>query len=284
MADSKIYIKKMRHIAHQAGKVAMAGIDAKAGTHQLKDDDSVLTETDLKISSLIKEELAEFLKDPGHILIDEEQENREDLFDQAKLEAAPFAWVIDPIDGTRAFSNGMPLFGISLGLLKDLKPWLGFVYFPALNEAFFADGQRAVFVRDVFGANEREYEIGPVDQQLSQQAVFFGHERFFTEFNWDFDLCRVILPACAVIDLCWPAVGRGCGSMFKANLWDMAGSWPIVKAAGMDFRVVETGEVMDRIRTDLFIGEGIQTWKFKHHYIISSPRNFPFLRKSVLKS
>lgn len=283
MSDGKMYIEKMRHIAHQAGKVAMAMIDKKVRTHELKADDSVLTETDLKVSALIKEELGEILKSPDHILIDEEQEGREDLFDQKTLEAARFTWVVDPIDGTRAFSNGMPLFGISLGLLKDLKPWLGFVYFPALNEAFYADGERAVFIRDIFGANEREYQVEPVDQQLSQQAVFFGFERFFVDFNWDFDLCRIILPACAVIDLCWPAIGRGCGSMFKANLWDMAGSWPVLKAAGMDFREVKTGRIMDRISTDLFEGKGIRTWKFKDSYIVSSANNFPLLQKAVLK-
>jgi len=65
-------------------------MNQKVRSHDLKADDSVVTETDLKVSALIKEELSEFLASPEHILLDEEQESREDLFDQSKLDAAPF--------------------------------------------------------------------------------------------------------------------------------------------------------------------------------------------------
>jgi len=46
----------------------------------------------------------------------------------------PYTWVIDPIDGTRAFISGMPLFGTLIGLLEHGQPLLGILEVPALGE------------------------------------------------------------------------------------------------------------------------------------------------------
>lgn len=45
-----------------------------------------------------------------------------------------FTWVLDPIDGTRSFITGMPLFGTLIALLQDGRPMLGVIDFPALSE------------------------------------------------------------------------------------------------------------------------------------------------------
>ena len=45
-----------------------------------------------------------------------------------------FTWVLDPIDGTRSFITGMPLFGTLIALLQQGRPILGVVDFPALSE------------------------------------------------------------------------------------------------------------------------------------------------------
>lgn len=45
-----------------------------------------------------------------------------------------YTWVIDPIDGTKSFITGMPLYGTLIALLKDGKPVVGIVDMPALGE------------------------------------------------------------------------------------------------------------------------------------------------------
>lgn len=45
-----------------------------------------------------------------------------------------YTWVLDPIDGTRSFITGMPLFGTLIALLQDNRPILGVIDFPALSE------------------------------------------------------------------------------------------------------------------------------------------------------
>jgi histidinol phosphatase-like enzyme (inositol monophosphatase family) len=49
-----------------------------------------------------------------------------------------FRWIIDPIDGTKSFIHGVPLFGTLLGVEFDLKCVIGVVRFPALNEVVYA--------------------------------------------------------------------------------------------------------------------------------------------------
>lgn len=47
---------------------------------------------------------------------------------------AEFVWVLDPIDGTKSFVTGSPLFGTLISLLKDGKPVIGIIDMPALKE------------------------------------------------------------------------------------------------------------------------------------------------------
>lgn len=62
---------------------------------------------------------------PGHGILGEEF---------AARQGGRFTWVLDPIDGTRSFITGMPLFGTLIALLHDGRPMLGVVDFPALGE------------------------------------------------------------------------------------------------------------------------------------------------------
>ena len=56
---------------------------------------------------------------------------------------AEFVWVIDPIDGTRAFVCGLPTWGTLIGLLRNGAPVLGLMNQPFVGECFHGDGRRA---------------------------------------------------------------------------------------------------------------------------------------------
>lgn len=57
-----------------------------------------------------------------------------------------YTWVIDPLDGTIPYSSGLPIFGISIGLLKDSKPVLGVVNLPQQNWLFWAEKGKGAFM------------------------------------------------------------------------------------------------------------------------------------------
>lgn len=58
-------------------------------------------------------------------------------------EGADFVWVLDPIDGTRSFISGLPVWGILIGLLKEGEPMIGMMAQPFTGERFVGDGKRA---------------------------------------------------------------------------------------------------------------------------------------------
>jgi len=266
-----IYLERMLSIVREAGDIAL-GLISKSDPG-LKKDHSVITLADKAISRLARSKLSDFLQDPQHILIDEEDLTIVEYLDQKCLDRSVFIWALDPIDGTRLYANRMPLFGISIGLIKDLKPWLGVVYFPMLNELFYCDGAEAYFVQDAFGPKEHKTRIVPIDEELSARSLFFCNDTFFDKFYWNDKDFHIMIHACAVVNLCWPAIGRGMGCFLRCHLWDFAGSWPIIRRAGIDLRRISDGKVLDRLEADLFSRDPL-SWHMKEYYLISSERNF----------
>ncbi len=69
---------------------------------------------------------------PAHGIVGEE-------FDDVKSNA-PYTWVLDPIDGTKSFVAGMPVWGTLIGLCKDEAPVYGMMAQPFIGERFTGDG------------------------------------------------------------------------------------------------------------------------------------------------
>ncbi len=275
----KHYVSLMLDFMLEAGKLALEHLHNSEP--KLKEDGSVITKADEMVTRLARERLSDDLKIPGHILIDEESPDRSRYLDRDLLEGTPFIWSLDPVDGTRLYANRIPLFGISLGLIKDLRPWLGAVYFPALKELFYCDGEQSVFVQDAFGDKEKLRLIRPLDVEIDSRSLFLCSDSFFQYFQWDYKDCHFIIPACAAVDLCWPVIGRACGSLLRSNIWDFAGAWPVVRAAGMDLRSLKDGRILDHIDLTLF-DRTSNPWKLNAFYLLSSERNFPLLREKIL--
>lgn len=103
-----------------------------------KADGSVLTEADLASQAALVERLPGLI--PGAVLGEEmsaEEQGR--VWHQGK----DGLWVIDPIDGTTNFANGIPFFGVAVAYLINQKTQLGVVYNPITDEAFYAEIGRA---------------------------------------------------------------------------------------------------------------------------------------------
>ena len=114
-------------VAWRAGRAALAhyqtGIAAEA-----KPDLSPVTLADRNAEQIARELIAS--KFPGDGIIGEEY--------GAIRPDATRQWILDPIDGTRTFVRGVPLFGSLLALQEDGEPVLGVMYFPAMEESVYA--------------------------------------------------------------------------------------------------------------------------------------------------
>lgn len=90
-----------------------------------KPDRSPVTRADRDTETAIRAALAEAF--PGEAIFGEEY---------GITGTGTDMWIVDPIDGTRSFLTGLPLFGMLLGFLRDGRPELGVIRLPALGEVY----------------------------------------------------------------------------------------------------------------------------------------------------
>lgn len=89
-----------------------------------KSDDSPVTVADRETEALMREEITG--RFPDHGIIGEEYEKTN--------EASPVQWILDPIDGTKSFIHGVPLYTTLIGVVVEEEPAAGIIYAPALDE------------------------------------------------------------------------------------------------------------------------------------------------------
>lgn len=153
----------------------------------------------------------------------------------AIVQDSTYKWIIDPIDGTINYANGVPICCISIGLERDGVMEMGAVYNPFLNEFFFA--------QKGFGATLNDKKINVSDNSdlnTSYLVTGFPYE-YLEQKNGPLEvfgkLVRKGIPVrrlgSAAIDLCWVAVGRFDG-FYEHSLkaWDSAAGFLIVQEAG----------------------------------------------------
>lgn len=119
------FLQAALSISEQASAIPRSYFRVNVSIDQ-KQDESPVTIADRETEAFIRERLAaEF---PDHGIFGEE-------FGRSSAES-DYEWIIDPIDGTRSFITGNPLYGMLLALLKNGKPEIGIVRMPELNEVY----------------------------------------------------------------------------------------------------------------------------------------------------
>ena len=116
----------VREAAREAGRIACRYFRRGQKTTARvwsKHGGSPVTEADVAVDSFLKVRLAEALPDAAWL-------SEETADDPARL-AARRLWIVDPIDGTRAFLSGHPDWSVAIALLVDGEPALGVVHAPA---------------------------------------------------------------------------------------------------------------------------------------------------------
>lgn len=170
---------------------------------------------------------------PAHFILSEEA--GEIIMD------SEYKWIIDPIDGTINFAQGIPICCVSIGLEKAGKMIMGAVYNPFMNEFFVAEKNQGAYL------NEKQiYVSKKADVSTSCLVTGFPYT-YLDEPNGPLEcferFIRKGIPVrrlgSAAIDLCWVAAGRFDGFYeHKLNAWDSAAGFLMVEEAG--------GKVTDR--------------------------------------
>jgi histidinol phosphatase-like enzyme (inositol monophosphatase family) len=112
--------------AYHAGRSTLAHFNTGVSVES-KMDNSPVTVADRDAERMIRDDIAKIF--PGEAILGEEEGGASE----------GDRWVIDPIDGTKSFIAGVPLYATLLSFESDGEPQLGVCYFPALDEMLFAE-------------------------------------------------------------------------------------------------------------------------------------------------
>ena len=188
---------------------------------EFKADESPVTAADKGAEKLLRALIAK--KFPAHGVIGEELGS-----DRPEAE---FVWVLDPIDGTKSFITGVPLFGTLIALMHNGQPVLGAIHQPILRQLMLGDGAtttlngRAVRVRPTTRIeaatfltsdplNPAKYQNGAAYEALTRRARLVR--------TWG-DCYGYLLLAAGWADvMCDPIM----------NPWDIQALIPIIRGAG----------------------------------------------------
>ncbi len=145
-------------------------------------------------------------------------------------------WVIDPIDGTASYALGLPVWGVSVGLMQDGQPVAGVFYMPLVNELYLSHGNDALFDGGPMHADES----GRVDGESLLLVTAKAHRNFRIDFAGK---TRALGSAAA--DVCYVARGTALAALLHHfSIWDIAAALPILRAAGGDLRYL-SGRALD---------------------------------------
>jgi len=177
----------------------------------LKGPNNFVTNADRKVEKIIIEELEKSKKNFS-ILTEESgfiKNKDKDNF-----------WIIDPIDGTTNFLNGVPHFCISIALLFEKEIVAGVIYDPIKDEIFYAEKNGGSFL------NNKSIRVS---KKNNVSGCLYG-----VNFRKNLPENLIIRnTGSAALDLAYVSCGRFDGCLQKnVNLWDIAAGTVLIKEAG----------------------------------------------------
>ncbi|KPQ18949.1 MULTISPECIES: inositol monophosphatase family protein [unclassified Halomonas] len=242
-----------RSIAEQAGQMIIEARQNQSFGRHLKAGDELVTDADIAVDRFISKQLA--LHFPDETRLSEELSP-----DQAFNVSTPQLWVVDPIDGTVNFAQGLRHVAVSIGWLENGVAKIGVVHAPFLNETFTA--------ADGFGAYCNDKPIAP------SEARELAHSLVATGFPYQREARDALLPrlaavlancrdmrrnGAAALDICDVACGRLDAYYESVSPWDFVAGWVIAREAGA--RIGHLYDVPDDVPEDLY----------SKHLLVSAP-------------
>jgi histidinol-phosphatase len=216
-------------LADLADSITLRHFRAEGLTVDTKPDMTPVSEADTEVERAVRTHLASVR--PGDSVVGEE------YGDTGQSETGR-RWIIDPIDGTKGYVRGMPVWATLLALDDGDQFLVGVASAPALGRRWWAGRGMGAFVADGLSAEPRRIHVSGV-HELADAQLTFG----------DFDEWEAIGRQEALVELarrCWRT--RGMGDFWSymlvaegaaeiaadpvVSVWDMAASQVILEEAG----------------------------------------------------
>lgn len=209
-----IDVNRIQRWMKKAGRFAKSYFYDSTKQFDYKLDNSIVTEADLLIENYFRDQIKKYY--PGHTIIGEEMEVEKGY---------DYAWIIDPIDGSAPFLWNIPTWCISIGITKEMQPFMGFVYVPLTGDFFHS-------VNSISYLNGKQIRINEC-QKVDRNSAFCVSSRIINEFSiLDYEGMIFSLGS-GVFNNMMVARGSSIGAIsISPNIWDLAAAALIVESAG----------------------------------------------------
>ena len=204
--------------AREAGAIVMA-LYGKDYDIREKSRGNPVTAADLEANRKIREIILERFPDDGWL-------SEEDL-DNPKRRQVARVWVVDPIDGTKEFIEGVPQFAVSIALVIDGRPAVSVVYNPAAKKFFrAASGQGAML-------NDQPIHV-TLRTELDGSLLIVSRSEPRRKFTSFAEHCRIESVGSIAYRLALIAAGEADGTLTLRTIreWDICGGVLMVEEAG----------------------------------------------------
>ncbi len=229
--------------AQEAGRILEKYFETEI-LKDLKEDKSIVTLADKESEEVIKKIIFDAF--PDHSILGEET--------GMNGKESEYVWHVDPVDGTRNFANGIPLFAVSIALVCRDEVIVGVVYNPATRSLFCAEkgngaylnGKKISVSKD--SADHGIVTVSPGNRGESKKLL---HELYY---NIPHIVRSVRNLGCTAIELAYLARGGTEGYIqLGLNTYDFAAGTLIAQEAGARFTTLDGKE-----------------WKFPENHFIAS--------------
>jgi len=197
----------------EAGEIALS--KRKVLEINTKPDNTLVTNIDRQIEAFLLEKITQSY--PEHQVLAEEGGVRRGN--------SEFLWAIDPIDGTRAFASGLPLWGISVGVLYRGDAYAGGLYLPAVGEIYLGSADSAFHNNQPLRINK--------NQDIQNPMAFLAvpsNAHLFYEITFP----RLRSLGSTTAHLAYVARGVATAALTRpVRIWDIAAVVPVLSAVGI---------------------------------------------------
>lgn len=206
----------IEEILREGGALALSLAAGAKG--ERKEDRSLVSEADREVERLLLGRIAR--RCPGDRVIAEETGGSPPGgADEGRL------WAVDPIDGTNPYLNGLPTWGVSVGVMEGGVPLAGGFFMPAAGELFLAERGR--------GATRNGQPMPPLGpREVDNQTLFFGPSSRKRFYKIDFP-GKTVAFGCAAAHVAYAASGAVlCSVVDRPRLWDILGPMTVLAEVG----------------------------------------------------
>jgi myo-inositol-1(or 4)-monophosphatase len=212
----------LERIVRAAGDIALRHFQRT--TAMRKQDNTLVTVADREIETYLRGELGRAF--PNDTLLGEEYTSHDG--DSGRV------WAIDPIDGTAAYAAGLPVWGVSIGILQAGQSVAGVFYVPVLDEYYSGNGRQALLNHQPIHVDDS----GHVDGETLLCVTSEAHRHYRIDFSG-----KTRAFGSAAAHICYVARGTATAAVLgHLALWDMAGALPVLRAAGGDLVYLPDGD------------------------------------------